>query len=427
MDLILFQKLRGNNLRVTLEQIKNVGIEIGNMLLPIVNDFLKVVRGVVTWFKNLSSEGKKLTLIFAGFMAALGPALIGLGTLAVILGSISLPILGVIAAIALLGAAILYIWDNWQAITERISDWSWWRNMLIDLAKFGITTLTWTFSGIVALWNKLMMAIGQEGSMIADPFIDIKNALDALKAPTKEYEHQFKSFSGTIVSYADKIKNALSGMSSGGGGVSSSDVGNRNNIQPLTRKGATAPTIPGAPDLKTIPTVIDNATKSVFKLGDAMQNTLNTAFADFATTLGNVFSGESGVQGFFNNLLLIVADFADQFGKALIGAGVAALAFENLMINPIAAIAAGVALVATATIAKNLLKKGPGMESGGIVPSGFPNDSYNAKLTSGEMVIPPHKLPNMMGGGNLKLSFPMRQLVIELDRERDAMKRSGYN
>ena len=38
-------------------------------------------------------------------------------------------------------------------------------------------------------------------------------------------------------------------------------------------------------------------------------------------------------------------------------------------------------------------KKKAGMAHGGIVPQGYPNDSYPAMLSSGEAVIPPHKLP----------------------------------
>jgi len=42
---------------------------------------------------------------------------------------------------------------------------------------------------------------------------------------------------------------------------------------------------------------------------------------------------------------------------------------------------------------------GAKMATGGIVPSGFPNDTYPALLTSGEMVVPkPHPLPNVTGG-----------------------------
>jgi len=38
-------------------------------------------------------------------------------------------------------------------------------------------------------------------------------------------------------------------------------------------------------------------------------------------------------------------------------------------------------------------KKKAGMARGGIVPQGYPNDSYPAMLSSGEAVVPPHKLP----------------------------------
>lgn len=110
-------------------------------------------------------------------------------------------------------------------------------------------------------------------------------------------------------------------------------------------------------------------------LGQALQSTATNAVSSFATTLGNAFTGDAGASGFFNNLLTIVADFANQFGKLLVGAGIAALAFENLLANPPAAIAAGVALIAASTAVKNLLKKGPGksendgtFHSGGIIP-----------------------------------------------------------
>jgi len=47
------------------------------------------------------------------------------------------------------------------------------------------------------------------------------------------------------------------------------------------------------------------------------------------------------------------------------------------------------------------------MAQGGVVPSGFPGDTYPARLTSGEMVIPPHKLESVTGG---------RQVIV-LDTE----------
>ena len=55
------------------------------------------------------------------------------------------------------------------------------------------------------------------------------------------------------------------------------------------------------------------------------------------------------------------------------------------------------------------------MATGGIVPPGFPNDSYPAMLSSREMVIPaPQSLDSIFGGGNLKVSGSLRASGKEL-------------
>ena len=52
---------------------------------------------------------------------------------------------------------------------------------------------------------------------------------------------------------------------------------------------------------------------------------------------------------------------------------------------------------------------GAKMAQGGIVPRGFPNDSYPALLTSGEMVVPkPHALPSMGGAVEVFGEFRVR-------------------
>ncbi|MFO8022417.1 MAG: hypothetical protein R6U65_08120, partial [Perlabentimonas sp.] len=63
--------------------------------------------------------------------------------------------------------------------------------------------------------------------------------------------------------------------------------------------------------------------------------------------------------------------------------------------------------------------KSQGMAKGGVVPAGFPGDTYPAALTSGETVIPPNKLPDMMGnsqGGELTTRLSGRQLEIVLNK-----------
>lgn len=57
---------------------------------------------------------------------------------------------------------------------------------------------------------------------------------------------------------------------------------------------------------------------------------------------------------------------------------------------------------------------------GGVVPPGYPSDSYPALLTSGEIVVPPQKLPDLAGIGGGQLTGEIRlagnDLVIALER-----------
>lgn len=77
------------------------------------------------------------------------------------------------------------------------------------------------------------------------------------------------------------------------------------------------------------------------------------------------------------------------------------------------------------TMASKARQNAAKMAEGGIVPQGFPNDSYPAMLTSGEMVVPPHKLPELSAGkqkiditvhGKVKGS-DIHYIVSEIDRK----------
>lgn len=133
----------------------------------------------------------------------------------------------------------------------------------------------------------------------------------------------------------------------------------------------------------------DSAGKSIIKFGHLMKQGIQNAALAFGDLIGSLASGDLGFTNFFDGLLSIVFDFTSQLGKALIGAGIAAIAFDELLINPFAAVAAGIALVALSAIAKKAFVPDPAkMAQGGVVPSGYKNDTYPALLSSGEAVIP---------------------------------------
>jgi hypothetical protein len=81
--------------------------------------------------------------------------------------------------------------------------------------------------------------------------------------------------------------------------------------------------------------------------------------------MGQIATGEAKMGDLFTNLLGIIGDFLGQLGQALIAAGIGAISFQTLLANPVAAIAAGTALVALAGVVKSLISKGPGGSGGG--------------------------------------------------------------
>lgn len=73
------------------------------------------------------------------------------------------------------------------------------------------------------------------------------------------------------------------------------------------------------------------------------------------------------------------------------------------------AIAAGAAIAAgLANVAKI---NSVGMAYGGIVPPGYPNDSYPAMLTSGETVVPANKLPDFKRLGSSEINLNMDSII----------------
>jgi TP901 family phage tail tape measure protein len=87
---------------------------------------------------------------------------------------------------------------------------------------------------------------------------------------------------------------------------------------------------------------------------------------------------------------------AAEITKANASAGAAAAGGASSVAN-IPYVGPILAVAAVASIMAALLSI-PKMANGGIVPGGYPNDTYPALLTSGERVIPPGKLDESQGG-----------------------------
>ena len=153
-----------------------------------------------------------------------------------------------------------------------------------------------------------------------------------------------------------------------------------------------------------------------------IQNTLSPAFDTF---YNSILSGNQTVFQAFGSL---ISGLIKQLVAAVLKA--AALAAIMSIINP--ASGAGAAAFGGGGIGfKGFFNKflGFGLAEGGIVPRGFPGDTYPALLTSGETVVPAHKLPDFKGSGQQvfipSMTLRGQDIVVAFNRANKTIGRNG--
>lgn len=112
-------------------------------------------------------------------------------------------------------------------------------------------------------------------------------------------------------------------------------------------------------------------------ISDEISATLEELFNGIGEFFGSLATGETDLKGFAVMVANTFADMAVNVGKLAIGTGVATLGIKAALesMNPYAAIAAGVALVALGTAVKGSLKSVASGGSSGVTSSGA--TSYN--------------------------------------------------
>lgn len=464
----------------SLAELKVEAIALGTTLMPIFTGIVKAVRNGVRWFKNLSEESKKMGIALTGIAIAAGPVIWALGAIAAALAGITWPIAAAIAALAVLVAAFVYFSENWDAVIERVSDWSWWKNMLIDMTSFLIknNVFSWMFEyfkflirsiikgwdvmtntlGDITWWKELLASmisfftkynpftLIQEAIMfitgtamptisdvwegileetkettkdldleevLKDPFGALSEGLESLRDDTVEYKHEFGSFTDAMINGANKAKKALAGLiPSGGSGGGTSPTG----AQVSSSGGQVEQTTATSVDVTSIKegtAALQEMDTAAMDLSGTLKQSLSNALISLGETLGAVFSGDADAKSFFSGILLIVADFLASFGKSLIAAGVAAIAFKALISNPYAALAAGIALIAAAAVVRSVVSKGLSKKEGevqGLRSGGFVTEGGVFQLHKDEMVSLPRgsavtsQRNSRAAGGNVNVS-----------------------
>ena len=97
-----------SQITIAWNMLKAVGIQLGEILAPIIRDFLeKYIMPLIEWFGNLDLTTQKWILGILAVVAAIGPAMLILSGLAAVLGLIASPIGLIVLGIAALVAAFI--------------------------------------------------------------------------------------------------------------------------------------------------------------------------------------------------------------------------------------------------------------------------------------------------------------------------------
>lgn len=168
--------------------------------------------------------------------------------------------------------------------------------------------------------------------------------------------------------------------------------------------------------------------KSVETLGEDLAVGLGEA-------LGNALSGQGNpFEDFAKVILGSIANFIKTVGKQLIAYGISISKFKAAFVNPAAAVAAGIAMVALGTAVSSQLKAGPSVPAfadGGIVsgPTLGLMGEYPGASSNPEVIAPLDKLKTLMkpeqssGGFIASTSIQGRDLAIVLERYNKDSKR----
>ena len=475
---------------------------IGEALLPFVDKLKSMVQG----FQGLSPETKKFIVILGGVAAAIGPLLALAGTIlpAIVTGFTVLtgPIGLVVAGLTAVG---VIIYKNWQPIKKTLVDIA---NYFIDLYnestlfRAGVEAVVLSFKNMwqvgVFVFDALGSVISALGRNIKNSFVGLgellkaaltfdgdglQNALLKIAATTydsfgklvTDLKGDFNKLSTEVgnnittalnnvgqrtkISFVESnidataITNAVSKAVATG--VSGSGTGQAQRPTATALTGTTAgidQSVSFAEPVKNQLVEVDEAMVS-FQLrlqefneqsGEILNGLAENFVVGFAEIGAAVLSGNAGLGDVLGFLVNMLADVAIQIGKTAIKIGLAMKAVKLSFSNPLAAIAAGAALVLIGTLMKGLAANYggsggsvPALANGGIVsgPTLAYVGEYSGASSNPEVIAPLSKLRNMIapqGGqlqlvGEVKLRQEGRDLVGVIRAENFRNKALGGN
>jgi tape measure domain-containing protein len=439
-------------------------------LEAVVATFSAGLQRLVDGFKSLNPETQGFIVKAGLIIAAIGPAIFIVGklisTFGALVGTIKLirttilfmttgvqaafasllanpVILGIVAAIAAIGAIALYVYDNWQAFSDNF------KNIWINIKNSVMQGVTFVLGKLDNLQKALglnlfdlsgMTKYQEQQRIVATEFKSIGDTVDSLKG-------KFKSLfmaapgKGTGGGTGDGTGELVFGDGGAptGGGTAGGGVKNALNT-PID-------TVNLLPTLDLLPDKLESISAANERLKQTNEDVANS-FNKIAPTAKSAYDslgqgqqiiaasilsfGELAASGFESMKELAaavrksIADIIANFIRMYVAKALASVPLSPFMVAIAPAIAA-----AAGGVARSLIMKigAPKLAEGGLAfgpTMATVGDNRNARVDP-EVIAPLSKLKSMMGdvgmGGVLETRISGNDLIILLNRSQKGLSR----
>jgi hypothetical protein len=442
-------------------------ITLGEALMPTVTKLAGFITSLASGIANMNNETRESVIKFAAIAAAIGPLLVVLPSIIGAIGMLISPIGLITAAIVGLGIAIVtfadeiapYITDVINYFITLYNESSLLRGIIggikgtvqvvFDFFLFAVDSVIEGFKDLGTIIGAVMRGdfsaipelIGQAftnagermaefGSKAAE---DWRTAVeDELQREKLELvtEESVADAASRLFGIMDLIPTFAMGggggaagagaaTGGGGGGARAAQVGPKPE---LIRESSTA-----VSELAENMKAGRKELSMMIEMGPALEG----AFMGIGLAIGGLVAGTMTMTDVFSQAVVGLANLLIDLGQQFIAAGVAAAQFfVSLTTNPLAAVAAGVALVAAGAVIKGLSSRmtsqPPALAKGGLAfgpTMAMVGDNRNAGVDP-EVIAPLSKLQSMMGGQAVQVTGKISGRDILLTSERNAIDRN---
>ena len=479
------QELLGNMFGISTEKAK-VGLgpliqlrnnfgdfleDIGKIISEGLEPFISKLNEMVLRFKAMSPETKKVIVVVGGLLAAIGPVTFALGAFAKMaafsigsLGAMRKAIMGIskasllakaeilliVAAVAAVVAAGIYLYKNWDAVREQLGI------IAIKIKNSFIESFAIILDKIGFVGKKINQILGKE---LFGTFEETTKKIRGFKDEIPEASEEFTTFGSVVKDVAksakDKISDLIGDIEATPAALKGASDAIKRTIEPIKMQPITIDKVVFNDTAKANKEMIDKMAEDAKKGQESMaqfnkeiiernkQDALDAASSTFfalnstATMLGDTLANVSQGTAEAGEAFKELAKQAVGAVFGMIRANVIANATNPANPQNIASggLAAPILAVAGLAFAETLFKQVIGsFANGGIVGgTSFQGDRVLARVNSGEMILNKAQQGRLFGminnpnmGASVGFGGRLRGEDIFFSQERSTNRLSRY-